>query len=145
MVIFVDTNVFVRALIQPSTSEYARMTEQARELFQRAASGEIELTTSEAHIAETIFILTSKRHYGVDADRCAGMLAVLLGDRSMKFANKKIVLEALELWAKRPSLGFHDAVAVVHSRQPDVQLATFDYALRGIDGVNAWSPGILED
>jgi predicted nucleic acid-binding protein len=136
VVIFVDTNVFVRAIVEPTTPDYILMSNQARELFRRAANGEVELITSEAHIAETIFILSAKGRYGVPADRCAGIMSVLLSETRIKFSNKHIVLEALDVWAKRPSIGFHDAVAVVHSRQPDVQLATFDYALRRMAGVN---------
>lgn len=116
------------------------MSKAALDLFRLAEAGEIELSTSDAHVAEAAFVLSTKGRYKIDAERCAGLLSALLRVRAMKFPGKLAVLEALQVWAERPSLGFPDALAVVYGRESGTQLATFDYALRRMEGVHAWTP-----
>jgi predicted nucleic acid-binding protein len=139
MVIFVDTNVFIRAIVAPNTPDYERFAQQARDLFRHAMDGQIELITSEAHVSEAAHVLTSKRYYALAVEQAAAFLSTIIREADIKLANRSIVLEALELWARRPSIGFYDAIAAVHGRAADTMLATFDYGLRRIPGVNVWS------
>jgi predicted nucleic acid-binding protein len=138
VVIFVDSNVIIRLLLQPSTSDYERMIREARELFAGARSGDYDLVTSEAHIAEVIFILTAKRHYGIPAETCAALLLTILREKCLKMVNKHVVLAAIEIWRNRPSLGFHDALALAYAGEADTRLATFDEVLQKTNGIEVW-------
>ena len=62
--IFLDTNLLIRAITRSDNPAVAAQERIAGELIRRANLGEYELTTSEAVLAEVAFILTAKRHYG---------------------------------------------------------------------------------
>lgn len=138
MVIFVDANVLVLYLLAPETDDYRQMTLQAADLFERAFQGELELFTSDSVLAEVAFTLTGKRQFGYSGDEVARLLMSLVRFRGLRIANKQIVLNALELWAQRPSLGFVDSLGLAYGMQPDFQLATFDKELLRTSGVNLW-------
>jgi predicted nucleic acid-binding protein len=56
---FVDTNVFVRLL----TGDDAAKAERCADLFEQVEQGTTALFTSEAIIAEVVYVLTSKDLY----------------------------------------------------------------------------------
>ena len=52
---YLDTNIFLRALVQPTTPQ-ARTSQQASAaLFRRVAAGTKQVTTCEAVIAEVLY------------------------------------------------------------------------------------------
>ncbi len=53
---FVDTNIFIRYL----TKDDPREAQACFELFQKAQRRGVQLTTSEAIIAEVVYVLSSK-------------------------------------------------------------------------------------
>jgi predicted nucleic acid-binding protein len=124
--IFLDANILLRALTRSEHLDVQRMNQAAGNLLRRAEQGEVEVTTSDAVIAEIAFILTSKAHYHQTVAETAGMIATILRVRGFKLREKRIVLRALDLWATNPKLGFVDALTASYAQQPDVELATFD-------------------
>lgn len=137
---FVDANVFLRALTQSSLPDVQFMGRIARNLFRRVDQGEIEVTTSEAIIAEVAFVLTSKAHYHLPASDAADRLATVVQMRGVRLRDKHAVLHALELWSAYPKLGFVDALAAAHAQQADIELATFDTDFDGLPGISLWRP-----
>ena len=136
--IFVDANVFLRALVRPSDEQVQRMHDAAVALFRRAEKGEIELTTSDAVIAEVAFILTSKAHYHLDPDDAAGRLAAMLRLRGLRMPQKRILLRALDLWTTYPALGFVDVLTASYSQQAGIELATFDAHFDRFTDIARW-------
>lgn len=60
--IVVDANVFLRYLVEPSTSQDVGMAHISSVLFDSIADGSETYTTSDAIIAEVVFILSAKQH-----------------------------------------------------------------------------------
>ena len=95
--LFLDANVFLRALTQSDAPDVARMNQIAADIFRQADQGEVELTTCDAVIAEVAFVLTSKAHYRLEASDAAGRIATLLHVRGMTLPNRRVILHALHL------------------------------------------------
>lgn len=138
--IVVDANYFLRYLVQPVTPQQTAMAETSRALFASVQRGDAEVTTSEVVLHEVIFVLASKRHYNVPPFEIASILGILLRLPGFKFprGEKRIYLDALDLFATHPRLGFADAVLaarVIRSGQP---LATFDSDFNRIPGVTIY-------
>lgn len=138
--IFVDANVFLRALTQSSLPAAQRMDQIARDLFRRVQQGELEITTSEAIIAEVAFVLTAKAHYHLPARDAAELLLTVVQLRGLRLREKHVVVLALDLWAEYPKLGFVDAIAAAHAQLAGIDLATFDSDFDGLPGITRWQP-----
>ena len=136
--IFLDANIFLRALTQSTDPVIQGMHEHASDLFRRAERGEVEVTTSDAVLAEVAFVLTSKAHYQLAVGDAAGRLATLLRVRGVKLRDKRIVLRALDLWTAHPRLGFVDALTASYAQQSGVELATFDRDFDDLPDIVRW-------
>lgn len=64
----------------------------------------------------------------------------MLRPRGVKLRDKRIVLGALDVWARNPRLGFVDALAAAHAHQPGIELATFDSDFDQLPGIRRWHP-----
>lgn len=138
--IFLDTNFFLRALTRADLPQNQPMHDIAIELMRRADRGEVELTTSDAVIAEVAFILTAKAHYHHTVADAAGRLAILLNIRGLRLRDKRILLYALDVWRTRPSLGFVDALTASYAKLNGMPLATFDRDFDSIPDLERWQP-----
>jgi predicted nucleic acid-binding protein len=134
-VIFVDANIFIRYLVDPATPQDARMAAASEKLFDQVAQGKIEVTTSDATLAEVAFILTDKRHYGGARTAAATGIHSLLMPRSFRLESKQFVLRALKLWSTNPRISFPDSLAAAYSEIRGDQVATFDERLRKVPTV----------
>lgn len=138
--IFLDANIFLRVLTRSTDPAIQRMNALAGDLLRQADRGQIEVTTSDAVIAEVAFILTSKAHYQLAVDEAAGRLGAILRIRGFKLRDKGIMLGALDLWASHPKLGFVDALTASCAQQPDIELATFDSDFDDLPDIVRWHP-----
>lgn len=127
--IFVDANIFVRHLTQPVTPQDQTSAQRAATVFDLVESGSIEVTTSEAILAEVVFILTSSRHYGTSRATAAVGLKALLQPRGCRLPEKDVSLLALDIWVDQPKLSFPDALAAAYSISRGYEVATFDAAM----------------
>lgn len=134
--VFVDANYFIRAMAASRTPQDESWAIQARSLFRDAATGRQILRTSEAVIAEVAFVLSSKRHFGLAPAEVVQRLRAVLDVEGLRFAQKRVCQEALDIWIEHPRIGFVDALAAAYARQPDTVLATFDAHFRTIEGVS---------
>lgn len=126
--IFLDTNYVLRYLTQPDSPKIHVMHERASALFAAVERGELEVTTSEAVLAEVAFVLASKLHYHLSAETIATLLGPIIRMRGLKLSRgrKRLYLRALDIWAVRPSLGFVDSLTVATVEETEIDLATFD-------------------
>lgn len=141
VVIFVDANVFLRALAHPRDRNGDRRAEAAQMLFRQAGRGEVEITTSDAILAEVAFVLTARAHYQLPAVEAATLMNSILQLRGFRHRDKSVFERALQMWASIPRLGFVDALAAVYAEAPGIQLATFDSHFDGLPGIVRWEPG----
>jgi predicted nucleic acid-binding protein len=139
-VIYVDTSVFLRHLLQPMTSQDVSSAALATALLDDAAHGRAMLTSSEATIAEVVFILSHRNHYGFPRPRVVSAITDLLNISGFRMPTKGICLRALEIWAVEAKLSFPDALGAAFSELDGHELATFDQALAKVDGfsLQAW-------
>ena len=137
--IFVDANYFLRYLVQPVTPQDRIKERRAAALFALVDSEALEVTTSEAILAEVTFILTSPRHYAAPRTMAAAGLKALLRSRGCRMPAKDVSLLALELWVAHPVLSFPDALGAAYSASRGYELATFDTALSSTPGVTNYA------
>ena len=140
--IFLDTNVFLRYLVEPDSAANHARQEIAATLFDAADRGEVKVTTSEAVLAEVAFILSSKRQYGLGADEVATILAPIIRSPGLSLprGQKRRYLRALEIWSENPRLGFVDALTASSVENTDTRLATFDRDFNRFTGILRWEP-----
>ena len=133
--IFIDANVYIRYLAVPTPPQDHANAQRAAELFDRVDSGDAEVTTSEATLAEVAFVLTSPRHYGTPRSTAADRLKPLLLPRGCRMPAKDVALRALDIWVERPALSFPGALAAAYSLERGYEVATFDMALSRTAGI----------
>jgi predicted nucleic acid-binding protein len=124
----VDTNVFVRAL----TGDHPAMSAACRDLFRRAARGEVALATSEAVVAEVCYVLTSRATYALDRATVAKVLRPVLSLRALGLNDKRVVLAALDRWAMGEQRKFVDCLIAEHALAGGGPVYSYD---RGFDRI----------
>jgi predicted nucleic acid-binding protein len=139
--IFLDANILLRALVDPSGPDSRRLHEVASDLLRQASRGDVEVTTSDAILAEVAFILTARAHYQLPANVAAGLISPIVLLRGFRHPEKREILRALEIWASVPRLGFVDALTLAYARAPGMRLASFDSDFDALPGIDRWQPG----
>jgi predicted nucleic acid-binding protein len=144
--IFLDANVFLRYLLRPVDPMNTAKHDVAAALFTAMERGEVEVTTSEAVIAEIAFVLTSRRQYNLPVQTVTALLAPILRLPALKLprVQKLRYLRAIEIWADHPRLGFVDALTAAIVEQSDMLLATFDADFDGFSNINRWEQPHLD-
>ncbi|MGH2535610.1 MAG: PIN domain-containing protein [Thermomicrobiales bacterium] len=136
---FLDTNIFLRFL----TRDEAAKAEACRALFQRLDRGEEQATTSEAVIAEVVYVLSARSGvgYGLTPSEVAGRLKPLLSVAGLKLAHKGNFARALDLYAAQPFLDFEDALSLDHmERQGITRLMSYDRDFDRVPGITRQEP-----
>ncbi len=137
--IFVDASTFLRYLAEPATPHDEASLAQATVLFEAMDDGAVEITTSEAILAEVVFVLWHRHRYGLPRAEVNAKLKALLRPRHCHLSAKDVCLHALDLWAAHPKLSFPDALGAAYSERRGHELATFDVALSRTPGVRTYS------
>lgn len=120
---FVDANIFLRHL----TGDNPSKAQACFELFQKAEKNQVQLTTSEAVIAEVVYVLSSsKQIYNLTREEIRARLYPLLQLPGLKLSHRKMYLRALDLYSAYP-LDFEDALTIAHmERQKIKEVYTYD-------------------
>ena len=148
MSVFVDTNVFIRLV----TKDDLAKARDCYALFRQARRGDVDLHTSEAIVAEVIFVLNSSTVYGQPRKQVAKALTSILENRGLRLDHKQSVVAAVARWAQS-NLDFEDCLAIEHAiREDGGDVYSYDQDLDGISGVQRLEPqahrnhllGILE-
>lgn len=138
---FLDTNIFLRYL----TRDDERKAEACRELFRRLDSREEQATTSEAVIAEVVYVLSARSGagYGLPPAEVAGRLKPLLAVDGLKLAHKRRYRRALDVYAAHPFLDFEDALTVAQIEDQKLDdLTSYDADFDKVDGIIRSEPGL---
>jgi predicted nucleic acid-binding protein len=134
--VFVDTNVFVRLL----TKDDLAKARDCYALFRRARRGDIELHTSEAIVAEVIFVLNSSTLYGQPRKQVARALNPILENRGVRLDHKQSVVAAVARWAQS-NLDFEDCLAIGHATREDGgNLYSYDQDFDGVTNIQRMEP-----
>jgi uncharacterized protein len=129
---FVDANIFLRHL----TGDDPKKAQACFELFQKAQRKEIVVTTSEAVIAEVVYVLESgKQIYNLTREEIRRRLYPLLSLPGLKLTHRKAYLRALDLYVNYPALDFEDTLSITQmERQQLAELYSYD---RGFDRITS--------
>ena len=138
---FADTNIFLRYLVQPVTEIDRARAEACRELFERVSASAEEITTSEAVLAEIVYVLSSPRQYGLSPVDVVARLKPIVALPGLKLERKRLYLRALDIYASQSRLDFEDAItaALVERTQP-AELYSYDTDFDRVPGVNRIEP-----
>ncbi len=133
---FIDTNVFIRYL----TKDDPKKAEACLRLFQDAQRNQVTLVTSEAVVAEVVYVLSSKELYDLAREEIRRRLYPLLSLPGLKLPYRKMYLRALDLYFTF-SLDFEDAIIVAQmERQKIKEIYTYDRDFDRVPGVKRLEP-----
>ena len=135
---FLDTNVILRYLTRDDEDK----AEACYQLFQRANRGEEELFTSEAMIAEVIYVLSSTRSpYRLNHEEIRARLMPVLVIRGLQLPHKQTCIGALNIYASDTSLDFEDALAVAHMNRLSItEIVSYDRDFDRVPGIQRVEP-----
>lgn len=137
---FVDTNIFLRYLTQDPQRYKACLA-----LFKQAEQNAVHLITSEAIIAEIVFVLSSPKHYNRSRQEIQLALSRLLLLPGLKVPNRNLYLRALGLYAKY-MLDFEDCLTIACMEQGSItQLYSYDRGFDQVTGITRLEPVGPED
>jgi predicted nucleic-acid-binding protein len=119
----VDTNVLVRLVTRDDVKQVAA----AETYVQRGA------WVPQLALAEATWVLSAV--YELDARAIATAVEMLLNHRDLTLESAEIVVSALEIFRKRPALGFSDCLMLEAARKAGhLPLGTFDRSLGKLEG-----------
>lgn len=133
---FVDANIFIRHL----TRDDPEKAQACFELFKQAQRREITLTTTEAVIAEVVYVLSSKALYNLPPDEIRKLLYPILSLPGLKIKLRRVYLRALDIYAAH-GIDFEDALIAAHMEHQDASdLYSYDRDFDDVAGVNRIEP-----
>jgi len=133
---FLDANVILRYLTRDDPEKAGRCLE----LFRRADRGQVELTTSEAVLAEVVYVLASPRLYHLPPERIRDLLLPILNLRGLKLLSRPLYRRALDIYAAH-HVDFEDALAVAHMEQQGItEIVSYDKHFDRVEGVKRVEP-----
>lgn len=134
---FLDTNVFLRYL----TRDDEVKAEAARELFLRLRSGEERATTSESVVAEIVYVLASRAHYGLGREDIRARVRPLLGLTGLVLPQRALLLRAVDLYASYAFLDIEDALSLAHLERLGLdEITSYDSHFDRIPGIQRTEP-----
>ena len=121
MLTFVDTNVFVRLIVAADDSGQMTM---ARELFERAQAGNVNLVTGPPVLFEVAWVLG--RLYKMANDEILDFIEAVLSFPNLRVLDKALVVETISL-ARKGNGTFADSYIVVSAYHVEADnVATFN-------------------
>lgn len=133
---FVDTNIFLRYL----TGGDEAKSRACYALFKKAQASEVVLVTSEAIIAEIVYVLSSQKHYDLNPEEIKRRLYPLLSLRGLRLPNRKIYLRALDTFAQL-GIDFEDCLTIAHMEQHQIEeLLSYDQDFDQVKSITRREP-----
>lgn len=133
---FVDANIFIRHL----TRDDPEKAQSCFDLFKQAQRREIALITTEAVIAEVVYVLSSKVLYNLPPDEIRRLLYPILSLSGLKITPRRVYLRALDIYAAY-GIDFEDALIAAHmEHQGASDVYSYDRDFDQVDGVNRIEP-----
>ncbi len=136
--IVVDANLFLRFITRPQPGAEPRLFATADALFTAAGAGELEYTTSDAIVAEVVWVLTKTYKFPREAVRRP--MRSLLNLPGCRMPMKNLCVDALDAWAANPKLSFIDALIARMAENGGHELATLDDDLASFTSAPVWQP-----
>ncbi len=133
---FIDTNVFIRLL----TGDDPAKQEAARRLFEQVEAGILTVRAPDTVIADVVFVLSSRRLYHLSRIAIRDGLVPLLRLPNLRLPNRRILVRALDLYAKT-KLDFGDVMLLAAmERAGAVALYSWDEDFDAIPAITRLEP-----
>lgn len=133
---FVDANIFLRHI----TNDDPDKAKACFALFQKAQVGETALTTSEAVIAEVVYVLSSKATYNLPREQVRALLYPILSLKGLNLLHRKDYLRALDLYASY-TLDFEDALVIAQMQRRQItEVFSYDREFDKVPGIKRIEP-----
>ena len=133
---FIDTCVFLRYLTKDAPNKAAR----CYELLQRVKRKEAQAVTSEAVLAEVVYVLSSRTLYKQPRERVRALLLPIVSLPALHVPHRRAFLRALDLYAST-SLDLEDALSVAHMERLKVTtILSYDHDFDRIKGIERREP-----
>jgi predicted nucleic-acid-binding protein len=132
-----DTNVILRFL----TKDNPEQSPRAAGFFQDIQDSVRTVQLTEAVIVEVEQVLSSKNLYNLDRETIRHGLGSLIQLPCVEVPNKRIYLEALDLYVQFSRLSYVDALCATYARRSDdATVISFDRGYRNLSGVTWEQP-----
>ena len=131
--LLLDTNVIVRFL----TGDHPAHSPRSRNLFARAAAGDVTLVVTDLALAETAWVLQS--FYSLDRNAITAALKDLIDSAGIEVENKATLLSALRNFAQT-DVNFVDAYHAAVAAGESIAIASFDRDFDQFAGVERIEP-----
>ncbi|MGH2532215.1 MAG: PIN domain-containing protein [Thermomicrobiales bacterium] len=133
----VDTDVIVRLVTDDDSLKQAA----SYELFRQVRAGQLTVQAPVTVIADAVYVLSSRRLYGVPRKRVVAMLRQLLLFPGFHVADRRTVLRALELYELHPALDFGDVMVLASMETTDAAVVySYDRHFDRFDGIRRLEP-----
>lgn len=138
---FVDTNVFVTAIVEPANEREQLKARACGALFRRVVVGEERVQTHDTIIAEVAYVLSRTRQFRLTPEETVRCLRPLIAVPYLRLPNKQVMLRALDTWAQMPRLDFEDALTIAYvADDEDDGVYSYDHDFDGVPGVERVEP-----
>lgn len=128
---FLDTNILLQHLVR----EDEQKSVACRELLLRLERGEETAVANDIVIFELVYILQSRRHYGIARSRIRQLVEPLIGLRGLRLPRKSLYARAFDLYCNS-SVSFADAfnVSYMEARGID-EVYSYDTDSDRVEGI----------
>jgi len=128
---FVDTNAFLRLVTGLPIDQAERM----RAFFNELEQSPEWATTSESVISEVVFVLGSKRNYGLPRNDIAEAVRAVLSIRGLIVSQAPAIWEAVRLF-ETTSVPWVDCLCIAQMREAGLsEIVSFDRHFDQFDGI----------
>lgn len=132
-----DTSVLIRLLAGDDPDKQDR----AIALFEQVEQGMLRLDAPTTVIADAVFVLTSKRLYNWPRDEVAAKLSTLVRLPHFHVRDRRVVLQALDLFGTTSHLDFGDAMIIAQAWETGTQVIySYDADFDGVSGTRRQEP-----
>ena len=131
--LLLDTNVIIRFL----TGDHPTHSPRSRNLFARAAAGELTLVLSDLALAETAWVLES--FYSLDRAEIAAALKGVVESTGIEVQDKRILLSTLRNFAQT-DVNFVDAYHAAVASAESIAIVSFDRDFDQFPGIKRIEP-----
>ena len=136
--IVVDTNLFIRSMTKQGPDDDPWLFQTSTALFREARESKLWFTTSEAIIAEVVWVLSGR--YKVPRTTIAHQLRSFLNMPACRMPTRNLYIHALNAWATHRPLSFVDALSASMAEIDGQDLATLDQDLARYTSADVWIP-----
>jgi predicted nucleic acid-binding protein len=134
--IFVDTNIFLRYL----TKDDLKKARRCLNLFERADKKQVTLITSEAVLAEVVYVLSSKKLYNLSHEAVRDLLLPIITLKGLKIDHRQIFILALEIFAQN-NIDFEDCLTTAYLRSQGLsKIYSYDMDFDKFDDIERLEP-----